>query len=306
MQKFLLNGTWQMQGGGYACDGMVPGSVYSFLLDKELIPDPYYRTNELEALDILENNFDFSRKFNFAKPQDNSHVLLHCDGLDTLCDIYINGNHIAHTDNMHRSYEFDVASVLKDGENEIKLTFASPNKFVREMHAKDPVPGNGDSLYGQAHLRKASCMLGWDWGPRLPDAGIWKDIYLLTVNSDRISEVHITQRHADGMVFVTPTVKTEKGIADITVKVKAPCGCEFTLPANVESEIENAKLWWPNGFGEQNLYIFDICLIENGEVVDSDSKHIGLRELKLIREKDEWGESFCHEVNGIRFFCNGC
>lgn len=303
MQKFSLNGTWQMQGGGYACNGTVPGSVYSFLLDKKLIPDPYYRTNELEALKILENDFNFSKKFDFAKP--DSPVLLHCDGLDTLCDIYINGSHIAHTDNMHRSYEFDVTKALIDGENEIKLTFASPNKFVRDMYEKDQTPGNGDTLKGHVHLRKASCMMGWDWGPRLPDAGIWKDIYLLTADSDRISEIHITQRHTDGKVFVTPTVKTEKGVANITVKVTAPCGCEFTLPANRESEIENAKLWWPNGFGEQNLYIFDICLIENGEVVDSDAKRIGLRDLKLIREKDEWGESFCHEVNGIRFFAMG-
>lgn len=303
MQKFLLNGKWNLSGGEYNCQGTVPGSVYSFLLDNKLMEDPYYRTNELQATPILENDFDFSRKFDFAKP--DFPVLLHCDGLDTLCNIYVNGKHIAYTDNMHRTYEFDVTDALVDGENEIKLTFLSPNKFVREMDEKDPVPGNGDSLRGMAHIRKASCMLGWDWGPRLPDAGIWKDIYLLTVDSDRISNVHITQRHEDGKVFVTPAVKTEKNVADIVVKVTAPCGCEFTLPANVESEIENAKLWWPNGFGEQNLYTFNVELQENGKVVDSNTKRIGLRTMKLIQERDQWGESFCHEVNGIRFFAMG-
>ena len=303
MKKLMLNGLWNMTGAGYNCEGVVPGSVYSFLLEKELMPDPYYRTNELDALNLLENDFDFSRTFDFEKT--DAPVLLHCDGLDTLCDIYINGKHIASTDNMHRSYEFDVTDALINGENDIKLTFLSPNKYVREMNIKDPVLGNGDSLKGHAHLRKASCMMGWDWGPRLPDAGIWKDIYLLIADSDRITEVHITQRHTDGKVFVTPTVKTEKSIADITVNVTAPCGCTFTLPANVESEIPDAKLWWPNGFGEQNLYTFNVELIENGQVVDSDTKRIGFRELKLIREKDEWGESFCHEINGIRFFAMG-
>lgn len=305
MQKFSLNGIWNMIGGKYACEGTVPGSVYSFLLDKNLMPDPYYRTNELEALDILENDFDFSRKFDFQLPKDNSPILLHCDGLDTLCDIYINGSHIAYTDNMHRSYEFDVTNALKDGENEIRLTFSSPNKFLREKYAENPVPGCLDALYGSPHLRKASCMLGWDWGPRLPDAGIWKDIYLLTLDSDRISEVHITQRHTDGKVFVTPTVTTQKGIADVTVSVTTPCGCEFTIPANSESEIENPKLWWPNGFGEQNLYTFKISITENGNVVDCDTKRIGLRDLKLVREKDKFGETFCHEINGLRFFAMG-
>lgn len=303
MKKTLLNGIWNMTGGGYACDGTVPGSVYSFLLEKKLIPDPYYRANEREVLKITENDFDFSKKFNFEKS--DFPVFLHCDGLDTLCDIYINGKYIAHTDNMHRSYEFDVTDVLSNGENEIKLTFLSPNRFVRDMYEKEGGYGCGNSLHGCQHLRKASCMMGWDWGPMLPDAGIWKDIYLLTVDSDRINEVHITQRHTDGKVYVTPSVKTENGTADIFVNVTAPDGCQFSLPANTESQIENAKLWWPNGFGEQNLYTFNVELRENGQVVDSDLKRIGLRELKLIREKDEWGESFCHEVNGIRFFAMG-
>ena len=303
MKKFNLNGSWNMSGGGYDCNGNVPGSVYSFLLENKLMEDPYYRTNEIAATDILENDFEFSRNFLFEKP--NFPVLLHCDGLDTLCDIYINNKFIAHTDNMHCSYEFDVTENLKNGENSIKLVFSSPNKFIREMHKKDYVPGNGDTLFGHAHLRKASCMMGWDWGPRLPDAGIWKDIYLVTVDSDRIKEVHITQRHENGKVFVTPSVKTEKNTAEIAVTVIAPSGDKISLPANTESEIADAKLWWPNGFGEQNLYTFNIELIENDTVVDCDSKRIGLRTLKLIREQDEWGESFCHEVNGIRFFAMG-
>ena len=142
-----------------------------------------------------------------------------------------------------------------------------------------------DSLQGMAHLRKASCMLGWDWGPRLPDAGIWKDIYLLTVDSDRITDVHITQRHENGEVFVTPSIKTQNGVAEIVVKVLAPCGCEFTIPANCESKIDEPQLWWPNGFGKQNLYTFTVEIVENGQVVDSNTKRIGLRTLKLIQEK---------------------
>lgn len=303
MIKSSLNGIWNMKGAGYSCEGSVPGSVYSFLLQNKLMPDPYYRSNELEALKLMENDFDFSKKFEFKKS--NHPVLLHCDGLDTLCNIYINGNFIAHTDNMHRSYEFDISKQLINGENEIKITFLSCNKFVREMYKKMPGVSNGDTLKGFEHLRKASCMMGWDWGPRLPDAGIWKDIYLLTVDSDRICDVHITQRHENGKVYLNPQVSSEKGTGNIVVNVTSPDGETFKLPANEESEIKNAKLWWPNGFGNPDLYTFDIELQENGKTVDSVSKRIGLRELKLIREKDEWGESFCHEVNGIRFFAMG-
>ena len=303
MKKLNLNGIWQMKGGGFDCQDNVPGSVYSFLLNNNLMPDPYFRNNELKALKLLENDFVFSRRFHIENL--NHQMLLHCDGLDTLCDIFINNQYVAHTDNMHRSYEFDITALLKDGENEIKLIFASPNKFVREMYEIDKVHGSSDALNGHSHLRKAACMMGWDWGPRLPDAGIWKDIYILTVDSDRINDIHITQRHIDGKVFVTPEVKTQNKTADIVVKVTSPDNTVFTLPANEESEIYDAKLWWPNGFGEQSLYIFDIELLDNSTVVDRVSKRIGLRELKLIREKDQWGESFCHEINGIRFFAMG-
>ena len=303
MKKISLNGIWQMEGGGFKCEGTVPGSVYSFLLNNQLILDPYFRDNERYALEIMENDFVFCRNFIYQKTE--FPVLLHCDGLDTLCEIYINGQWVANTDNMHRSYEFDITSCLQDGQNKIALKFLSPNKFVREMHEKERSFGSKDCLMGHPHLRKASCMMGWDWGPMLPDAGIWKDIYLLTADSDRIREVHITQRHNNGNVFVIPTVKTEKGKADILVHVTDPDGTSFILPANVESEISNPKLWWPNGFGEQFLYSFGIDLLEDGIIVDSDFKKIGLRQLKLVRQKDKWGESFCHEINGIRFFAMG-
>ncbi len=303
MKKLNLNGIWKMEGGGFSCQDNIPGSVYSFLLNNNLMPDPYFRDNEIEALKLLDNDFVFLKKFQIKKT--NYKMLLHCDGLDTLCDIFINNQHIAHTDNMHRSYEFEITSALKDGENEIKLIFASPNKFVKKMQKNNPVRCNGDTLNGHSHLRKAACMMGWDWGPRLPDAGIWKDIYILTVDSDRISDVHITQRHCNGKVFIKPTVKTDRNTADIVVNVTTPDNTVFTLQANEEREILDAKLWWPNGFGAQNLYKFNIELLENATVVDRVTKRIGLRELKLIREKDEWGESFCHEINGIRFFAMG-
>ena len=77
------------------------------------------------------------------------------------------------------------------------------------------------------------------------------------------------------------------------------------MSPNTENEISEPMLWWPNGFGNADLYNFRIELIEKGEVVDTDVKRIGLRELKLVREKDEYGESFCHEVNGVCIFAMG-
>ena len=305
MRQISLNGTWHLSGGGYACDGTIPGSVYSFLLDNRLMEDPFYRTNELDALKIMENDFTFSRTFDFSRPEADVPVFLHCDGLDTLCDLSLNGHPVASTDNMHRTYEFDVTGLLVNGENTIEATFHSANRYMKEKQKLEPLPGTGDPLNGFSHLRKALCMSGWDWGPRLPDAGIWRDISLIIADSDRLKEVHITQRHENGRVFVTPTVTAERGTAEVRIQITAPDGSVFELPANTESEIANPMLWWPHGLGDANLYVFRVELLENGSIADSRALRIGLQTLKLIREKDKYGESFCHEVNGVRFFAMG-
>ena len=119
MKKLLLNGNWHMSGGGYSCDGKIPGSVYSFLLENSLMDDPYYRMNELKATEILENDFDFERTF--VIDPDGNRILLHCDGLDTICKVYVNGKEVGEGDNMHRTYEFDITDAVVKGENALKI-----------------------------------------------------------------------------------------------------------------------------------------------------------------------------------------
>lgn len=304
MKRIDLNGIWNMTGNGFNCDGTIPGSVYSFLLSYGLMEDPYYRQNELDALHLAEFDYTFTRSFEFDTSV-KSPVLLCCDGLDTVCDISLNGQAVAHTENMHRSYEFDITELLKEN-NEISITFRSANKYFKEAYKKDPTWGDPtNTLIGYNHLRKAFCMSGWDWGPRLPDAGIWRSIYLLISDSDRIEDVRILQRHENGNVWLTADVTTSIGSAEVMAVLYGPDGKKYTVPVNREYKVEEPQLWWPNGLGKQPLYKLEITLIENGIVVDKNEKTIGLRTMKLIRERDKFGESFCHEVNGVRFFAMG-
>lgn len=301
MKKFSLNGLWTLQGAGYKAEGTVPGSVYSFLLDAKLMEDPFYRDNELQALSLMDNEFTFSRKFDYHS---NNTVLLHCDGLDTLCDIYINGSHVAYTDNMHRIWEFDVTDKLINGENEIKIVFHPVDSYIKEKQAKRPIRGASECMAGFPYLRKANCMMGWDWGPRLPDAGIWRDIYLLEKDSARIIDFHIIQHHEKGEVFVEPIVSTDKP-AKVRLILTGPDGNACELTPNEKNKIDNPKLWWPNELGEQPLYTVKAEIIENSVVVDCSQKRIGLRTLELVRERDKYGESFYHRVNGVPFFAMG-
>ena len=302
MKKYLLNGQWHLSGNHYDVNGQIPGSVYSFLyLDNQLLPNPHYRDNEDLYLELANHEYTFEKSFSFT-PNGRS-VALVFEGLDTLCTVYLNGEKIADTDNMHVRYTFDVTGVLVSGENRLQVVCHSVPAYIKEKNAESNLFGANDCMAGYPYVRKAHCMMGWDWGPRLPDAGIWKDVYLLEKDSAQILDLHVTQRHADGKVYLTPAIVTDG--ADAVITLTAPDGKSVALPANTETEIAKPQLWWPNGMGEQPLYTLTATLFENGVAVDEKQIKIGLRDLKLIRAKDDYGEGFYHEINGKAMFAMG-
>ncbi|MBQ8394599.1 MAG: glycoside hydrolase family 2 protein [Clostridia bacterium] len=302
MNKISLNGIWKMTGNGYAVEGRVPGSVYSFLyLDNGLLPDPYYRDNEELYLALAEHEYTFEKRFVYTEKK--CAVSLVFEGLDTLCSVYLNGVKLADTDNMHLQYALDVGETLVTGENVLQVVCHPVPPYIRRRDKEAKLFGATDCMAGYPHVRKAHCMMGWDWGPRLPDAGIWRSVYLLEKNSAEIKDVHIIQRHEGGKVFLTPFVTADGG--ELKIELTDPDGKETALIPNQEQELANPQLWWPNGLGKQPLYKVSVSLWENGKKVDEKQMKIGLRELKLVREKDEFGEGFYHEINGVAMFACG-
>lgn len=303
MKKLSLNGIWNMTGNGYAVNGTIPGSIYSFLyLDNNLLPDPYYRDNEKIYLDLASHEYTFERTFSHTPSMKQTFLVF--EGLDTLCSVYLNGKKIADTDNMHVRYDLDVTTTLINGENSLRVVCHPVPPYIQSKNQEAKLFGAYDCMEGYPHVRKAHCMMGWDWGPRLPDAGIWKNVYLLEQNSAKLVDVHVTQRHENGKVFILPAVKIE-GDADVEITLLSPNGAWQILSANQETEIINPLLWYPNGLGEQPLYRLTVSLKEDGEIVDEKTIKLGLREMKLVQKKDEFGESFYHEINGLDMFAMG-
>lgn len=303
MKKYCLNGVWTMSGNGYAVNGRIPGSVFSFLyLDNGLLPDPHYRDNEQLYLDASEHEYTFSRTFDYT-PTGNP-VRLVFEGLDTLCSVYLNGQKIADTENMHVKYEFDVSGLLQQGENFLSVVCHPINAYIKEKNAKARLFGATDCMEGYPYVRKAHCTMGWDWGPRLPDAGIWRNVYLLEKDSAEIVDIHVTQRHENGRVYLTPNV-TLDGEGEVEISLLAPDGQSVNLTANTENEVNNPQLWWPNGLGEQHLYTLTVTVKTQNGIADEKTLKIGLRTLELIREKDDFGEGFYHKVNGVDMFAMG-
>lgn len=302
-------------------DAEVPGSVYGNLLKKGLMPDPYYRMNELEALKLMENDFCFRTNFMLTEEQLAADgLLLHFDGIDTLSDIYLNDVYIGHTDNMHRIWEYDILEAAVEGTNELRVRLYSPTKYIAGENEKVYTGGSSECMKGFPHLRKAHCMFGWDWGPRLPDAGIFREVSVLEVKKARLEQVYITQdwERKEEQVTLSFDVTIESFVEPsehfvLKTALYDPEGVLLAEKSTARGEknwdritVENPQKWWPNGYGSQPLYTAEVILEEdNGQVLDRFCKMIGLRTMTVNTDQDEWGECFAHEVNGVKIFAMG-
>lgn len=312
MEKQELREGWKLDYGGKSLKTRIPFSVYYDLYQNNEIDDPFYRDNEERVFSLSEENYVYELEFSpLQEVYDCKKIFLHCEGVDTLAHFYLNGVKLGETNNMHRTWEFSVKEFLKEKDNVLSVHFHSPTRFMKEqIKVHGAIPCNTDTLDGFPYLRKASYMSGWDWAPRLPDMGIFRTVMLLGENTLRIWDVHIRQVHDENQVKIKLSVKTNLAKNDISweykVRITEPDGNTICLNQSPkEIVIENPQLWWPRGYGEQPLYLLRIEAICEGKIEDIWEKRIGLRTMKICRKKDQWGESFAHEVNGAEIFAMG-
>ena len=324
MQTCTLNGTWQLSAGHRSLESVdmqIPGTVLSGLLAAGKIKDPFYRTNEDATRALFWKDYVFTRTFDVDEELlAQQHIVLVCEGLDTLAEISINGTFLAKTDNMHRTWKFQAKKLLHPGKNEIQIVFRSVLRFIEdypyEAHKKINYIPCG-SMKGNQLMRKADSMFGWDWGPQTIDAGIFRDIYLQGYSHARIEDIRIHQQHAKNVSVQTSITLSEsvpgqklcvelsEDGADKPLQTKL-CKTNADGVAAVDFVIENPKLWWPNDYGDQPLYIVRTTLLdEDGTSLESITRRIGLRTLTISQEKDEWGNEFAFCVNGVKIFTRG-
>ena len=319
MKNMTTDWTMHQVGENSWFPASVPGTVYTDLLENGQMEDPFWKDNENKALALMEKDYEYETVFQCDELRKSKKVWLRFEGLDTIADVYVNEKHVGNAENMHRIWEYDVTDVLTDGDNTLRVYFHSPLQYIKEAYAKQPTRGSEDAMDGFVHIRKAHCMFGWDWGAHLPDAGMFRPVYLMGVEEGRIDSVRIHQIHEEGKVSLefsvlrNPAEDLKKEIPcggedgfTYNVQVTAPDGTVVTAvdsPKNVE--IANPQLWWPNGIGKQPLYEVSVTLYKDGKEVDVWTRKIGLRTMTMHLEPDEWGISFAHQVNGKDIFAMG-
>nr|WP_309399445.1 hypothetical protein [Cerasicoccus maritimus] len=226
----------------------------------------------------------------------------------------MNGHEIAQTDNMYIAYRWDIKKQLKEGVNTVRIGFASALDCIRNNRTNFVPPVDHlDPIGNSVRIRKQPCQFGWDWGPRLVTAGIWRDIRLEAWSRVRLEGFEVDQQHEDSgsvRVAVTPKfIGRKAGLCyqvELRLEDETVASAEGSAKEPLELMVKNPQLWWPAGQGEQPLYAVKLIALDRDDhVIGRAQKRIGLRTLKLDRSKDEWGESFQFVVNGRPVFAKG-
>ncbi|MBB4572743.1 beta-mannosidase [Rhizobium lentis] len=308
-----LSGSWQLT----SVDGEIksvitlPGDVHTALHRAGLIPDPYFGRNEEKVQWVAKREWAVERSFTLQEAEGDWY--LDIDYLDTVASVYVNGFLALEADNSFRRYRPDVSSMLRSGDNVIRIVFASNSAVGAERQKQQPfyIPystGNSPIPDGNM-LRKPQCHFGWDWNIAIAPLGLYGTIALKKLESARIEHVVTRQTHnLDGSVDLTVTATLySKGpsIAQVYFdldgeRVRLDVGVHGETHVNHLFHIDHPRLWWPSGSGEQALYTLSVELPAD-EVV----KQIGLRTIELITTPDASGARFTFKVNGREIFCRG-
>ncbi|MFD5464600.1 glycoside hydrolase family 2 protein [Kitasatospora sp. NPDC127059] len=301
-----LDQGWALQYGGEHVPATVPGCVHTDLLNAGLIPDPFLAANENEVTWVGRRDWTYTTRVAAASAHERTDVVF--AGLDTAARITLGATELGRTRNMHRSYRFDVTGLA----GELAVHFTSAYQEAAETRA---VTGARPNVYPEPfqYIRKMASSFGWDWGPTLPTAGIWRPARLEHWSTARIAQVRplVTVFDGNGRVELHLTVdRTATGAGrPLTVRATvAGTTAEAVLDGDAAVlvlEVPGPALWWPRGRGGQPLYDLDVTLSDDTEPLDTWHRRIGFRTVELDRSADEDGTGFTLVVNGERLFARG-
>ncbi|WP_329276617.1 glycoside hydrolase family 2 protein [Streptomyces sp. NBC_00691] len=303
-----LHEGWSLRHEGALLPTQVPGCVHTDLLTAGVVPDPFIGLNEKEIAWVGRRAWSYVTELAaHAGGHERSELVF--EGLDTAAEVLLGGETLGSTRNMHRVHRFDVTG--RTGTLEVRFDSA-----YEEADRVRALTGDRPNVYPEPfqYIRKMACSFGWDWGPTVVTAGMWRPVRIEHWSTARLAEVRplVTVDGATGRVELqVRTARTESGkdrpltlratVAGVVAETSFE-GAETVL----RLDVPEPDLWWPRGYGSQPLYGLDIELLdESGAPLDSWSRRIGFRTVTVDRSADAHGTGFTFVVNGVRIFARG-
>ncbi|MGA5897169.1 glycoside hydrolase family 2 protein [Streptomyces venetus] len=302
-----LGDGWILRHESDTLPASVPGCVHTDLMAAGVIPDPFLGRDETEVAWVGRRDWTYERELGGSSASvAHEHTDLVFDGLDTVAEISLDGRPLGTVRNMHRSYRFDVTGLS----GRLSVRFVSAYTEAEAVRGR---LGERPAAYAEPYqyLRKMACSFGWDWGPTLVTAGIWRPVRLERWSTARIARVRplVTVDEGVGVVELAVDVERTRGEAPLTVEatvggVRARAAVDGSGGV-VRLRVPDARLWWPRGYGEQPLYDVELRLLHGDDALDVWRRRIGFRTVELDRRSDAHGTGFTLVVNGERLFARG-
>lgn len=306
----------------------VPGTVLTTLLNNKKVPDPFFGMNNEQIPDIYKTGaayytYWFIKDFTESTVTKGSQVYLNLRGVNYSCDIFLNGNKLNKTlqKGMFLRFSYNITTFLaKNGTNRLAILVYPPDVLGNANGGQ----GGDGTIARNVGLQYTA---GWDWIQPVRDrnTGIWDKVTIQKTGAVRISDTHVVtlvpgQRFPEGpqkpatiqlaaelknatTVPVSGTLKFE--LDGKTVSKAVSLKPLSTQQVNFNDyTLQNPKLWWPNGYGQQNLYNLKISFVANGnKLSDEQSLKVGVRQ--LTSDYNEHTGSRQIEVNGQKIFIKG-
>lgn len=291
------------------------GSVQELLINKGELPDPFVGNNEELFLWIEDVDWVFTSEFTISSTQKEKLIDIEFPAIDTYASIYLNDELIGHTENAFITYRFAINNKVKTGLNQLKVVFQSPVNYHKKKLSKEsihyPAPNDVGTIKVASLTRKPQYQFGWDWSIRMNTIGFWKPVKIITYQANRVITTNIqTKTLTKNEAIQSFGIQLIKNTNQPVIWKSKLFGTKEIIPKegwiNRDEIIQQPKLWWPLGEGEQALYN-DHWIVEliDGTIIYEADRTFGIRTSELIQEKDQWGTSFFFKINSRPIFCKG-
>lgn len=311
VEKFLSGSTENW------IDAQIPGDVHKDILNAGEGVDFYYGLNADLWRWVEDKDFWYRNDIELPEIGKDETAYLIFEGIDTFSTIYINGKQVWCNKNMFLPVEIDITEYCRKKKRiNLCVKISSPVLSVDLNKDRDINDWNIPRLFA----RKAQFNYGWDIAPRLISCGIWKDVKIEIYKKARIKDLWVKtkdikndQATLEIEIEIEYFKELKKGEIEIEIydgeekiEVISKSISSKDKKLKIPLRIKNPKLWWPNGLGEQNLYLCKAILKEKGEIIDEKEGNFGIKKVELIQEKIKEKEySFYFKINGKKIFIKG-
>ena len=296
----------------------VPGGVHTALLENKIIQEPYHGRNIDRIAWIEEYSWWFRKEFDVPVEWNGRHALIEFKGVDYKADFYLNGKKIGSHADAFMPAVFDVSGDIRTGEKNILCVCFQPPPKASPNHHKKKVAD-----FAKHHRCQMSW--GWDWSRKLIPIGLWDSVNIISYDKALLKDIFVSTAKKKFDAYqvkcqmelkslVSEDVSIEFKVSGHNLKVKDKV---FSFKKPLKKGINNfefsmdydaPELWYPNGYGKQNLYKLDYELKDSeGKTVCSESKIFAFREIKMLKnlEASENSYSLIFTVNGRKIFARG-